>query len=117
MICDKNISASVVALGSPVCPTAIIRAISLIVVNAVNRQSVLIPVSNSPLPKLQKIGSPFLSYFYTSGTISFKVAVSLRIASRLHVAPYTIKAIPIPEPVCFCSLRLLFRREATARNR
>ena len=113
---NVNICATVVVLSNRICPAAIIGAISHVVVNAVNGQFVLIAVSNGPFSKLQKICSPFLAYVYTSGPVSFEVAICLRITSRFHVAPYAIKPVPIPKPVRFCALRLLFRRKASTRR-
>ena len=85
-------ASAVVYLFLRCCPAAVIRAVTLVIVNSVNAQIVSVPMRECPIPKSYKIVEPFRTDGYTTASVIF-ISFSMGVVTTIfHSAPYPIKA-------------------------
>lgn len=72
-------------------PTAVIRAVALVIVNAVNTQAFLVSMGKCPISKSFKIMEPFGADGNTTTAVILVVDCGVIIASLFHTAPDVIQ--------------------------
>ena len=73
-------------------PAAVIRAVALVVVNAVNGQRVIVSVGKRPVTECREVVKPFLTDFDAASAILVVITFRGITAPGFHVVPDTIEA-------------------------